>query len=186
MRDIIYQDVLEKYIDKPDRLKHILGVAETAVVLADIYGVNSNDAYIAAIFHDYTKYDSIIDHQQIISHKDLNKYKDYPQVYHAISASILLKTKYNIHNKDIIDAVRYHVWGRKKMTLMEKIILIADKIEPSRNYPIVEKLRSTSKISLDLTIKLYLNDLIENVHGKIMNVHPEVFEYIKEYKGVSK
>ena len=69
---------------------------------------------------------------------------------------------------------------------MEKIILIADKIEPSRNYPIVEKLRSTSKISLDLTIKLYLNDLIENVHGKIMNVHPEVFEYIKEYKGVSK
>lgn len=184
--DLIYQDVLEKYKDKPERLKHILGVAETAVMLAGIYGVNPNDAYIAAIFHDYTKYDSIIYHQQIIGHKDLNKYKDYPQVYHAISASILLKTKYNIDNKAIIDAVRYHVWGRKKMTILEKIILISDKIEPSRNYPIVEKLRNTAKISLDLTIKYYLDDLIENVHGKIMNVHPEVFEYATEYKGVSK
>lgn len=158
----ITEDVRLKYKDNPNRYKHILGVVKTALSLSLRYGVDSNKAYIAAIFHDYTKYDDINSQTSVLDINEIKAYEDVPVMYHALSAAAILKNIYKIEDETILNAIKYHVYGRVGMTTLDKIILIADKIEPTRDYPLVDDLRKLSLESLDKTIKVYLNDLVTN------------------------
>jgi len=159
MIEKLKQDVKEKFKAHPKRYEHILGVVKTAISLALRYGVDSNKAYITAIFHDYTKYDTQAAQTSVLKDEEIQTYKDQPVMYHALSAAQILKTKYDIHDEEILNAIRYHVYGRLDMTLPDKIILVADKIEPTRTYPLVHSLRQTANEDLDKTIQNYLIDL---------------------------
>lgn len=159
MIEQLKQDVANKFKDHPKRYEHILGVVKTAISLALRYGVDSNKAYIAAIFHDYTKYDTLTFQTSVLSDNLINKYANQPVMYHALSAAAILKSKYGIDDPEILDAISYHVYGRENMTTLDKIILVADKIEPSRTYPLVHSLRQTAQLSLEQTIQSYLTDL---------------------------
>lgn len=164
MIDSIIQEVKLKYQTKPDRLKHIEGVVKEAVKLAEHYHANVEDAEIAAWFHDFTKYDSLEDQKSMLTPDELKTYENQPFVYHALSAAKILKKRYKV-NDEIYLAVYNHVFGRIGMTLLEKIVLVADKIEPSRNYPIVNRLRELAYKDLNQTIIVYLKDIID-YHGK--------------------
>lgn len=179
MIDKITEDVRLKYKDNPKRYEHILGVVKTAVSLSLRYGVDSNKAYIAAIFHDYTKYDDINSQTSVLDINEIKAYEDVPVMYHALSAAAILKNTYNIEDETILNAIKYHVYGRVGMTTLDKIILIADKIEPTRDYPLVDDLRKLSLESLDETIKVYLNDLVTNPELGYVTNKKEILEIIK-------
>lgn len=175
----IYNDVEKKYVLKKDRLIHIYGVVETAKKLANHYNYDVNKAELAALFHDYTKYDSLEYQQSFATKEEILKYKDFDVMFHAISASRLLKEKYKINDEEVLEAIYNHVWGKTHMSILDKIILIADKTEPSRNYPGVEVIRNESFKSLDKAIIMYTKNYI--LHEKSLNrKYPKIVDDILE------
>lgn len=180
----IIDAVKTKYKDNEERLNHIEGVVSMAVKLAKHYGENAEHAEIAAWIHDYTKYDTITDQIRYIDLKLVKKYTDIPLIYHALSAAELLDLKFDIHNKYIQDAVRYHVWGRVGMTKLDKIILLADKTEETRNYEGVDDLRKLAFEDLDKAVIKTLEENIRYLESVGKNIHAdqhETLSYLKEH-----
>lgn len=177
----LIQDVTLKYQSHPERLNHIKGVVSEAVKLAKHYHANVDDATIAAWFHDYTKFDPIETQKLVLEANEIESRMHQPFMYHAYSAAKILKRRYHV-NDDVYQAVYNHVWGRVGMSLLEKIILVADKIEPSRTYPIVNQLREIAYKDLNLTIITYLSDLIETSRRKVLHEENELNKIIKDLK----
>ena len=130
----IKKDVEKKLSKDPKRLKHTFGVYEVALKLAEVYHVSKEDASIAALFHDYMKVDDMKTQMALLSDNDIQHYQQAKVMYHALSAAKCLEKKYKIKNKDLINAVRYHVWGHKQMSLLGKIIFVSDYCEPNRDF----------------------------------------------------
>ncbi|MBE0700811.1 MAG: bis(5'-nucleosyl)-tetraphosphatase (symmetrical) YqeK [Acholeplasmataceae bacterium] len=134
MIEQLKEKVRLKLINHPQRYQHVIGVYETAIKLAMHHGEDLNKTAISALMHDYSKYDPIEAQTQHLDLEIIRKYAETPVIYHAFAAAMVLKTEYRIHDEDILDAVRYHVWGRKQMSTLEKIIFISDVCEPYRGF----------------------------------------------------
>lgn len=174
----LYQKVEEKFKKHPERLKHIYGVINMALKLSKIYRIDETSIEIAALLHDYTKYDSIDFHKMHMDYDTFVKYQNYPYVYHAISCANILKDEFQIDNHEIYQAIYTHVWGSPHMTLFDKVLLISDKIEETRTYDGVENLRKLAFENIDLAVIKHLEFLLES------NVGPknEILENIKKLK----
>ncbi len=138
------------------RYRHSAGVADTAKHLAKLYGADTEKAYIAGWVHDAAKELSLADMQAILP-ADSPIREDGPMLasralLHGPVGSILIESRYGIDDKEIQGAVRYHTTGRVNMTLLEKIIFLADYIEPSRDFPGVETLRKLAEKDLDRAV----------------------------------
>ena len=113
-----------------ERYKHTLGVANCAEELALKYGIDSEKAYLAGLLHDCAKClnkdisKSYFDKIDILEEEKIN-YK----TWHAPIGAYIAKTQFGISDKEILSAIRWHTLGKIDMTLFEKIIFLADKIE---------------------------------------------------------
>lgn len=114
---------------KPSRYRHTLGVVREAVSLAKTYGADPVKAELCALFHDSCRSEG--------------------NLVHGKRAAELMKQDYNIQDQDMINAVEFHTTGREGMSLLEKILYLADAIEPSRDYPGVGELRRMAYEDLD-------------------------------------
>ena len=125
---------LEKEL-KPDRFDHTLGVAYTSAPLAMVHGANVEKALIAGFLHDCAK---CLSHEEQlkICEKNNIELSDVERrnhsLLHAKAGIYIASTKYEIRDREILDAIRYHTTGRENMSLLEKIVYIADFIEPNR------------------------------------------------------
>ena len=125
---------LEKEL-KPDRFDHTLGVAYTSASLAMVHGANVEKALIAGFLHDCAK---CLSHEEQlkICEKNNIELSDVERrnhsLLHAKAGIYIASTKYEIRDREILDATRYHTTGRENMSLLEKIVYIADFIEPNR------------------------------------------------------
>lgn len=163
-------DSINSYIEKnfsEKRKVHTEGVRKTAMTLAEKYGADVKKAELAALFHDMYRGVSEEVLNYYIRHLDLDKkYLNNCNLAHSKIAAIIMKRDYGIEDEDIINAVSYHTTGRPGMSLLEKIIYIADAIEPNRNYPGVDVLRETAKRDLDQACLLSLDRTIEYVQSQ--------------------
>lgn len=120
---------------KPSRVKHTLGVAETAVRLAKKYGIDPAKAEIAALLHDCAKYMSVEEMQSLISTEmrdsDPEEFNT-PSLLHAPAGSVLAKEKYGVLDAEILSAIRKHTIGDTDMSPLDALIYTADFIEPNR------------------------------------------------------
>ncbi len=134
------KNVLEEhYKDKnPKRLAHIYGVAEMAEFLAKRYGVDPNKAKIAGLMHDYSKYDNFDELKDLLSKEDQIECEKYPFLYHAYLSAIFFK-KLVSDDEDIYNAIRYHVFGKPNMNMLEAIIMISDFTETNFLKKIADK-----------------------------------------------
>ena len=125
---------LEKEL-KPDRYDHTLGVAYTSASLAMVHGANVDKALIAGFLHDCAKCLSH-DEQLSICKKNNIEVTDVERrnhsLLHAKAGIYIASTKYEVRDPEILNAIRYHTTGRENMSLLEKIVYIADFIEPNR------------------------------------------------------
>ncbi|WP_026654872.1 MULTISPECIES: bis(5'-nucleosyl)-tetraphosphatase (symmetrical) YqeK [Butyrivibrio] len=125
---------LEKEL-KPDRYDHTLGVAYTSASLAMVHGANVDKALIAGFLHDCAKCLSH-DEQLSICEKNNIEVTDVERrnhsLLHAKAGIYIASTKYEVRDPEILNAIRYHTTGRENMSLLEKIVYIADFIEPNR------------------------------------------------------
>lgn len=127
----------------PEKRKiHTAGVITTAIKLAKQLGVNVEKAEITALLHDCAKYLDASSFNGFTLEKGVPK-----AIEHQFLGAYVAKTVLNINDEEILDAIRYHSTGKENMSLLAKIIYVADLIEPNRKYSGVEILRE--KISQD-------------------------------------
>lgn len=134
------------------RYKHTLGVVETAIRLAEIYKVDKNKAEIAALAHDIAKNMTIYDLKDIINKNNIKLSYDEektPELWHSIISPILGREIFGIEDEEILSAMRWHTTGKENMSKLDKIIYMADMIEPGRNFPGVDLIRKESFTDLD-------------------------------------
>lgn len=135
-----------------ERYNHSLNVAKEAKILSRIYGADEFKAEIAGLFHDCGKFfDKNLEKEAIEKYnlKDNEEIKLAKKLIHCYLGPEIAEEKYDIHDSEILNAIRYHTTLNEKPTLLEKIIYLADAIEPGRNYDEVFELRILSKKNLD-------------------------------------
>lgn len=163
------------------RKVHTYGVVKTAIELAKQYGCDVYKAELAALFHDLYRSIPVNVLNYHVKHLELDKkYMDNPNLSHGKIAAEMIQRDYGITDQDVINAVSYHTTGRPNMSLLEKIIYIADAIEPNRNYPGVKELREVVKEDLDKACYLSLSRTIDYVTSE-GNYLDEDTLHAKEY-----
>lgn len=157
--------IKEKLSEK--RLLHTYGVRDTAVKLAKLYGADLKKAESAALMHDMFKDITVQEMNEYVREFKLHpKYLNNKNLAHSKVAASVMARDLEIDDEDIINAVSFHTTGRADMSLLEKIIYIADAIEPGRNYPGVEQLRQEAFADLNQACLSSLNKTIELVNYK--------------------
>jgi predicted HD superfamily hydrolase involved in NAD metabolism len=160
------------------RYQHTLGVVETAITLAKKYGADEKKSETAAIFHDYAKFRPKDEMRQIILNQnfpqDLLHY--HAELWHAPAGAYLVEREAGIKNKEVLDAIRYHTSGRPGMTLLEKVIYLADYIEPGRHFPGVDEVRALAKENLDKALIQAVKNTILFLMKKNQPVYPDSFK----------
>lgn len=160
---------------KPKRFQHTLGVEETAVQLARIYGVNPYEASIAALLHDNAKNLSNEELYRICQtyYPQYNLTQEYSSVFHAFAGAITAKRRYSELSNDVINAICFHTTGRPNMSTLEKIIYAADYAEPGREpFPGLELIREYLFNDLDDGIRHMLQQTVDYVKMKKKKIHP--------------
>ncbi len=149
-----YQKIIKPHLSDK-RYHHSCEVAKAAKRLAKKYGADPDKAEIAGILHDILK-DTPKDEQLKIMDRFgiiLNDIEAVtPNLWHQISGAAYVNNELNIDDPDIVDPIRWHTSGKKDMTLMEKIVFVADFISDDRDYKGVDKMRTIAKESLDKAI----------------------------------
>ena len=129
------------------RFVHTLAVAGTAASLAMCYGADIEKAEIAGLLHDCAKCLDVRKMQRLCEKAglEISPYeRSSGSLLHSKAGSVLSAEKYGVTDPDLLNAIRYHTTGRPGMSLLEKIIIVADYIEPGRfsakNLPLVRKM----------------------------------------------
>ena len=133
------------------RYQHVLRVAETAMILADRFGEDKEKAETAALLHDVAKAMPKEDLKRIVeSEGDPAAVLGFHhELWHGPAGAVIARDEFGIRDADILAAVRFHTTGRAGMSRLEKIIFIADMIEPGRNFPGADQLRKEAERSLE-------------------------------------
>lgn len=157
------------------RYKHTLGVVQTALELAERYDADREKAEVAAILHDYAKYRPAAEMQDIIQSvahipNDLLHY--HVEMWHAFVGAYLVQREVGIEDEHILAAIRYHTTGRPNMTLLEKVVCLADYIEPGRTFPGVAEVRRLAKQDIDLALAKSFQNTISFLKEKGQDVYP--------------
>lgn len=186
MIEEIEKRVFQKLEGHPKRLRHVIGVADTACMLAAIYNVPEEKARIAGLFHDFAKHDTLEDKMNMMDLRWIKAYADYPVIYHAIAAANMLEHEFRVHDQDILNAIRYHVWGRKEMSMLEKIIFVSDSCEPNRGYQDIDYIYDLATKDIDRAVEYCMLQSIEDVKAKGLICSDEQIEAYQYYQEVNR
>jgi predicted HD superfamily hydrolase involved in NAD metabolism len=159
------------------RYVHTIGVMETALQLAKQFGADEKKAELSAIFHDYAKFRPKEEMKQIIIEEKMpSALLEYnSELWHAPVGAFLARKEAGITDEEVLDAIRYHTSGRPGMTVLEKVIYVADYIEPGRHFPGVEEVRDLAKEDLDKALVKAVQNTIQFLMKKNQPVFPDTF-----------
>ena len=169
----------------PNRIAHVLGCRDTAVELARRWGADENHAARAGILHDITK--ALDGPLQLTLCREYGTILDefgykYPKTLHALTGSLVAERIFG-EDEAVVSAICHHTTGKADMSLLEKIIYVADYMEPCRNFPGVEKLRELAFSNLDAALKLGLEMTLEHLKNLGDEVSPasrEALEFLNK------
>ena len=176
---------VQDHLDK-ERYEHTMGVMYTSAAMAMCYQVDMEKALIAGLLHDCAKC--------LSSDKKLKLCEKYgitiseserknPGLLHAKLGAYIAKTKYDIKNQEIIDAIAYHTTGRPAMTMLDKIVYIADYLEPNRNMaPNLDEVRKLAFEDIDECLYLILKDSLAYLETKSEVIDPMTEQTYYYYK----
>lgn len=172
---------------KPSRYEHTLGVAETAKKLAKLNNVDEKKAEVAGLSHDVAKNLSKEEMLKIIKENNIKLSlveENNMNLWHSIIAPIVAKGKLNIDDEEILESLRWHTTGKENMSKLEKIIYIADMIEPSRSFEGLEEIRKATFENLDKGVYVGLTHSIRFLVDKDLLLDENTIKarnYLKVY-----
>lgn len=161
------------------RFIHTLNVAQEAEKLAKLYHVNTEDAIVAGLLHDYAR--ELPDEELLRlaqeDHWPLNPVeKEIPMLLHGPVAAYLVKRDLGITDPSILQAIRFHTTGCGQMDDLAKIVFLADMLEPSRNFPGVKELRQLAYHDLNRALLKCLEHTLLYVIERGRLLHPLTVE----------
>ncbi len=165
------------------RLQHILGVEQTARALALTHGYDPERAGLAALLHDYAKelpdqafLDLIDEHQLDPDLKDWGN-----NVWHGIVGIYQLQKDLGITDPEILRAIEVHTVGSAEMSLLDKIVYMADYIEPGRDFPGVETARELANSDLNQAVAYATARTISHLASRGVPIYPQTLETYNAY-----
>lgn len=160
--DCIWEYIEKNYSEK--RKKHTMAVFETAKSLAKHYGEDEEKAGTAALFHDMFRGVAEKTLNLYVKHLSMDrKYLDNANLAHGKLAAIIMERDFGINDADTLNAVRFHTTGRANMSELEKIMYLADAIEPGRDYAGVTELRRVAYDGLDEAVLLSMKGTVSYI-----------------------
>lgn len=172
---------------KAKRRAHVLGTEATAAALAQRYGADVEKARVAALLHDSTKRFSPQEQLALCERYGIapdEGERRAPRLLHAVTGAALARSVFGA-DEEICGAIRWHTTGRPGMTLLEKIIYLADYMEPTRDFDGVEELRRAVWADLDggllLAFTMSLEETGENAHHNTVNAREDLLRRMKDH-----
>lgn len=178
-----YLELLEIRLKK-SRFNHTLGVVETSAKMARFYGIDSIATMTAAALHDYAKNLSASELLTYATEKGLeidSVMCASSELLHGAVGAAMVREELGIENLEILNAIAYHTVGRKQMSQMEKIVYLADAIEPGRSeYPGLEDLRELAFENLDAGVLASVTSTLNYVLECGLAIHPNSVDLYNE------
>lgn len=187
-REEIKKDLKKLLSEK--RYEHTLGVEYTAACLALRYGADMEKARMAGLLHDCAKY--LTAEEKLFYSKKygmpVSEYeKKNPELLHAKLGACFAYAKYGVSDPDILSAITWHTTGKPDMSLLDKIIYVADYMEPNRNQaPDLKEVRAFAFEDIDACLCLILKDSVEYLSTKKTAADPmtqKTWEYYRSSRG---
>lgn len=176
---LVEMDALLKKDLKPNRYIHSVNTMKVAVALAEYYGVNRDAAAIAGLLHDCAKN---LNDDETIEYCRANSIEpsiiEQKQVFllHGTVGAIIAKEKYGIEDEVILKAVKYHTTGCSEMSMLDKIIFLADYIEPGRTHAEAENARKLAYVDINMALIYVFDSVIKYVIEQNGLIHPFTIE----------
>ncbi|MDR2042941.1 MAG: bis(5'-nucleosyl)-tetraphosphatase (symmetrical) YqeK [Clostridium sp.] len=170
------------------RYEHTLGVAYTAAALAMCHGASLKSAELAGLLHDCAKCMSnerrlFICERHNISVNEIER--NNPTLLHAKVGSFLAMEEYHVYDSDIVNAILNHTTGRPGMSLLEKIIFVADYIEPNREHaPGLQEIRKLAFVDLEKALFRILDNTLKYLTGTGAEIDPMTQKTYDYYAGL--
>jgi predicted HD superfamily hydrolase involved in NAD metabolism len=161
------------------RFEHSLNTAEEAVLLAKRYNADENKAYIAGLLHDVAKGlpKEALETAASENNIELDSYeKSNPELIHGRIGAAMVKRDLGINDEEILSAIKWHTTGYKNMTLLEKIIYLADIIEPGRNFKETDEPRKIAYKDINDAMIFGLGHVMSFVKSRGLTLHPNSIE----------
>ncbi|MCL2424724.1 MAG: bis(5'-nucleosyl)-tetraphosphatase (symmetrical) YqeK [Oscillospiraceae bacterium] len=170
----------------PLRIPHVVACEKEARRLAEYWGVDADDAGEAAILHDITKKLDFSENLCIISEHGptINEFgKNEEKLLHSITGALIAQSEYGVSDH-VAEAIKWHTTGKADMTMLEKIIYIADYIEETRSFPEVDQLRKLAYKNINEAMLLGLEMTVSDLKSR--NIPPNIatIEAINDYKNI--
>ena len=176
---------MEKELDHK-RYEHTVGVEYTAAALAMRYGAGLYEARLAGLLHDCAK--CISDEKRIVicekHHIPISDVeRRNPSLLHPKAGAYLAEKEYGVKDPDVLHAILYHTTGRPGMSLLEKIIFVADYIEPGRDRaPGLQEIRVLAFTDLDGALRRILEDTLHYLEGRPEEIDPMTRTTLQYYR----
>ncbi|HEM5195822.1 TPA: bis(5'-nucleosyl)-tetraphosphatase (symmetrical) YqeK [Streptococcus suis] len=174
---------------KPARFQHVLGVEQAALALADRYGCDPKKASLAALLHDYAKEVEDQVFLDLIAKYDLDRdlLNWDNNIWHGVVGAYKIAEDFGLEDEEIFQAIQRHTVGAGQMTLLDKVLYVADYIEPNRDFPGVDEARRIARESLDKAVAYETAQTISYLAKKGIPIYPQTLEtynghvtYLKE------
>ena len=169
----------------PQRFRHTLGVEEAARRLACRYGADEDKAAEAALFHDCAK--CAYTREEMIAICDqagielVDNEREITSILHAPAGAALARSEYGVTDPEILDAIRWHTTGHAGMTLLAKVVFLADAIEPYRKpYPGIDRVRRLARRSLDEAVCQSARETQKHVAARSLPLNPNTAAMLAE------
>ena len=174
---------LKKELDA-QRYTHTLGVEQMARNMAAIFGEDEERAALAGLLHDCAKCMPLSQMQKAAKREDVDPVmKDSKALMHSVAGMCIAQDVYGVDDPEVLSAIRWHTTGHGNMTDLEKIIYLADMIEPNRKpYPGIEDLRQLCMHDLDGAMHMALRMSLEHVLAQGKTLHPDTLAALKAYE----
>ena len=166
------------------RYRHTLGVAETAKKMARRFGEDEQRAELAGLLHDCAKCMTLEQMQKAAKGETVDEVmRESKALMHAVAGMCVARDVYGVTDPKVLSAIRWHTTGHAGMTNLEKIIYLADVIEPNRKpFPGIEPLRALSKKNLDEAMYYALKMSLEHIQEQGKTLHEDTMAALLEYE----
>ncbi|MBP3656693.1 MAG: bis(5'-nucleosyl)-tetraphosphatase (symmetrical) YqeK [Clostridia bacterium] len=174
---------LKKALDA-DRYAHTLGVEQTAREMARIFGADEERASLAGLLHDCAKCMTLSQMVKAAKGIPLDPVmKESKALMHAVAGMCTAQEIYGVRDPEVLGAIRWHTTGRGEMTALEKIVYLADMIEPGRKmFDGLTQLREACMRDLDEAMHMALRMSLEQVRAQGKTLHPDTLAALKAYE----
>ena len=187
--DLVSDETVEKFNEDAiklyrflgeKRLLHTLNVGILSVRYAGIYDKNLCDrALIAGELHDCAK--ELDEHQQMeMAYERAGDTFTEKKIVHSPAGAVMAQREFDVTDPGILDAITYHTTGRGNMTLLDKIVYLADKLEPSRTYADLSKERELALTDIDAALKLCVKSVKKKFDSRGQQIHPLTVDLMNE------